>query len=103
MKQQVITNPFEGILNRFNELESKIDELLTNQQKQQQQAYKQAQQDTPQVYSKAEVKAIFGISEPTLDKWCINGNLTKIKIEGSRRVYFSKSEVNKLQTIKNAK
>ncbi len=98
-----ISNPYEALFAEIGELKELLTTHIQEQQKQQQQALKKLEAEAPQVYNKTEVKEIFGITDPTLDKWCINGNLTKIKIEGSRRVYFSKSEVNKLQSIKNAK
>ncbi len=98
-----ISNPFEQLQSEIVELKELLNTHIQEQKKQQEKALKKLEAEAPQVYSKTEVKEIFGITDPTLDKWCINGNLTKIKIEGSRRVYFSKSEVNKLQTIKNAK
>lgn len=48
-----------------------------------------------------EVCEMFHITQPTLNEWCNQGKLTKIKI--NRRVLFSKDEVTNLIQVSTGK
>lgn len=82
MEEFIDKDKFESYVE--NLVEEKVDEKLKTTK----------QKPEKELYTRSEVVALFRTTHPTLDRWCEDGFLTKIRV-GSR-VFFAYDQVQKL-------